>query len=329
MPKNLKLTTRTMATIYSGLVRLLESGHKPVEALRRLGLEEDAWTDFATTAADALEEGSSLAEALEKGAPNAFPERDLAMLDAAEMTNTYSATLRRLVADHERRSAVIGRFTKAILYPAVLVHVAALVCVFYLVYTEATLWGAGGLVIALVPFYGLLLFGWNLFGRYWTGPESRDTFQTFPFIMAIVRESELGNFFRLLYTLYGSGIRLDEAARKSAELIRTGSIRNSVLKALAPLEKGEPLAACLDELGLPDRSFVTRLSIGEDTGNLEEALKETGEELAEQAQNRASVILKRVTVIITILAYVAAGLVIIGHWTNYFNELSSTLESMR
>jgi len=329
MPKSIKLNTRTIAEIYSGLVRLLESGHKPVEALRRLGLEKDAWTTFATTAAEAIEEGSNMAEALEKGAPDAFPDRDLAMLEAAEMTNTYSDTLRRLVADHERRSAVIGRFAKRILYPALLVHVAALVCVYFLVYTDATLWAAGGLVVALVPFYTLLLFGWSLHNRFWAGPESRDTFQTFPFIMSIVRDSELGNFFRLVYTLYGAGIRLDEAARRSASLIRTGSIRKTVVAALEPLDKNEPFSACLEAIGLPDHSFVTRISIGEETGNLEEALKETGEELADRAQQKASTQLKRITVIITILAYVAAGMVIIGHWTNYFDELNSTFESMR
>jgi type IV pilus assembly protein PilC len=322
MAKEKKLTGRIIPQIYSGLVRLLESGLKPVEALRKLGLEDDRLAPLFSTAADAIEEGEPLSKALEKGAPGLFPERDLAMLDAAELTDSHSETLERLMTDHRRRSATVRRFLKRTLYPAILVHFAALVCVVAMIARdsagESTALAWVGLAIALVPFYVGLACGWHLYTRYWKGPGPRDEVASFPFIMAIFRQSELGNFFRLLYTLYGAGIQLDKAANQAASLIRTDSIRGRVFRAIAPLAKKEPFSACLKEFGLPDETFSTRLAIGEESGNLEEAFRETAEELTERAQARATALLTRISILVTLLAYLGVAAIIVGFYIHRY-----------
>jgi len=329
MTRHNKLKRRQILEIYSSLVRLLGAGLKPIESLRRMGLEKANPVPFYARAADALESGDKLSQALEKAAPGSFPRRDLAMLEAADITNSYVETLERLMTDHRRRSAAIGRFVKKTLYPALLVHSAAVLCIVYLVIGTVTPLALVGLGLAVVPFYGFLLLGALFYRRYWTGVASRDRLLVFPSVMKIINKSELGNFFRLLYTLYGAGIRLDDAALRAAELIRTRSIRDKVIKALAPLTRGEPLATCLKDIGLPDETYITRLSIGEEAGQLEEALKETGEELAEKAQDKASRLLTRISVTITVLAYLGVALILASHYVNYFSDIQDQLDSLR
>jgi type II secretory pathway component PulF len=224
---------------------------------------------------------------------------------------------------------VIGRFLKKTLYPALLVHAAAVLCIIYMIIGDVTPLALIGLGLAVVPFYGTLLLGWHFYRRFWSGLASRERLFVFPSVMNIINKSELGNFFRLLYTLYGAGIRLDDAALRAAELIRTRSIREKVTGALTPLTRGEPLAACLKDLGLPDETYITRLTIGEEAGQLEEALKETGEELAERAQMKASALLRRISVFITVLAYLGVAIILVSHYTTYFGELSNTLDSIK
>jgi type II secretory pathway component PulF len=309
-------------------VRLLGSGLKPVESLRRLGLEKANPEPVFARAADALESGRTLSQALDIGAPGSFPKRDLTMLEAADITDTHVETLERLMTDHRRRSAVLSRFMRRMLYPALLIHAAAILCIVYIILGKATPLALTGLALAVVPFYAFLLVGWHFYRRYWTGLAPRDHLLAFPAVMRIVNKSELGNFFRLLYTLYGAGIRLDDAAFRAAELIRARSIREKVLEALAPLKRGEPLAACLENIGLPDDTYITRLSIGEDSGQLEEALKETAEELAEKAQARASALLTRISIFVTVLAYLGVVMILASHYVEYFGELQDTLDSI-
>jgi type IV pilus assembly protein PilC len=321
MAKTKKITNRMVLEIYSGLVRLLESGLKPIEALRKLGLEDETLDPVFAKASEAMEQGDSLAQALVKGSDDGFPERDIAMLEAAEITGTYSETLQRLMNDHRRRAAVMKRFLARSLYPTLLVHFAAVVCIVSMSVSGATTFGLAALALALVPFYAIALFLGHLYKHYWVGPESRDRLQAYPFLMRIINESELGNFFRHLYTLYGAGIRLDDAAKRAAALIRTPSVRDRVTRALEPLGKREPFTNCLKGFGLPDDTYVTRLRIGEEAGQLEEALKETGEELAERAQKKAAALLGRAAVLVTILAYVGVTLIILGYYINHYSQM--------
>jgi|GEM_PF-6250702 len=325
MGKSKKLTTLKVQDIYSGLVRLLRAGLKPVEALRRLGLEESHPEPFFAEAAEHVKQGDSLATALREGAPDIFPDRDLAMLEAAELTNAYVETLERLMNDHRRRAAVITRFLSKIIYPTILVHAAAVACVVYMVINEISPLPLIGVGICLVPFYIAVFMGWHFIKHYWIGLRSRDRFMRYPVLMKIIKDSELGNFFRLLYTLYGAGVRLSEAATQAAGLIRTHSIREQVSCAVATLDEGNPFADCLKDLGLPEEAYVMRLRIGEETGNLEEALKETGEELAERAQKKATSLLVKFSFLITAIAYIGVAVIAIGHYLVHYSKLLAPL----
>jgi len=304
MAKQRKYTNRRILEIYSGLVRLFESGLTAVEALRRLGLEESDEDPFFNGAAEALEKGDSLAAAFEKGAPGSFPERDLAVLEAADLTGSHAEILQRLMNDHRRRSAVMLQFIVRASYPAVFLHLLAAAGVVIVMIYGVSVLKVAGLCLIVLPSWITAFSGWSLYRRYWSGPESRDELSPSSLAMKIIGDSELGTFFRLAYTLTGAGVPIEEAMEKSAGLIRTKSICRRVTQALANRPKEEPLAACLKEIGLKDETFITRLRIGEESGEIEEALKETGEELSELARARAFRFLTKAMLLLGALAAV-------------------------
>jgi type II secretory pathway component PulF len=311
MAKRKKYTNRRILDIYSGLVRLFESGLTPVEALRRLGLEESEEDPFFNLAAEALEKGDSLATAFEKGAPGSFPERDLAVLEAAYFTGSHAEILQRLMNDHRRRSAVTLQFIVRASCPAVFFHLlAAAGVVVTMIYGLSAL-GVAGLCLMILPTWITAISGWSLYRRYWSGLESRDDLSPSSLATKIIGDSELGTFFRLAYTLTGAGLPVEEALSKSADLIRTQSIRRRVTQALSNRKEGELLAACLKEIGLRDDTFITRLRIGEESGEIEEALKETGEELSELARTRVFRFLNRATILLGALAAVGTILALL------------------
>ncbi len=318
-----KLKIRDIKEIYSGLIRLLDAGSKPIEALRRLSLGEGigrARPLFAA-AADLMEEGDSLAAALEKAGPGVFPHRDLATLEAAGITGAWSGALRRLVAAHDRQQALAERLKKKMAYPALLVHVALAVAVVFLFIGKVTLLTGIGFTLIIIPFYAVLLTVWNIYTGYKNDPDARNRLLGSSYMGRFIRESELGEFFSLLHTLYAAGVRLDDAATRASSMIGTPFLEAIVMNALKPLNEGESFTACLKEIGLPDDAFAQRLSIGEETGNLEEALKETGEELLENAQKRIASLLTRISILITSLAYIGVGLIVIGYWADYYGTI--------
>ena len=86
----MKLKTADLIEIYAGLVRLLEAGHKPLEAVRRLGLGEARQREFFQKAGALMEDGASLSRALADAAARNFPLKDRAALEAAETSGGTS-----------------------------------------------------------------------------------------------------------------------------------------------------------------------------------------------------------------------------------------------
>ena len=209
------------------------------------------------------------------------------------------------------------RFARRVLYPALFVHAAAGACVVFLAAGGPVSFGVAGLCLCLVPFYAFFLAGWFFYRRYWAGIAPREMLAPYPFAMNIIMDSELGNFFRLAYTLIGAGTPLEEAVRRAADLIRTQPLRRRVIKATEPLGRGEPFAACLKEIGLPDETFATRLAIGEEAGELEEAFKETGEGLSERAQKQAASLFWKIALFLCILALLGVLLAAAGHFFSF------------
>lgn len=325
----LKLKTKQIVAIYTGLDRLMESGSKPLEAMRRLSLGEGNPEAFFAEAAAAMEQGETLSNAMAKAAPGAFPQRDLGILEAAELTGSYVDSLRRLVADHQRRIAVFRKHLILSAYPALIVHVTAAAAVALLYMGLMTPMMIAGFLLAVVPFYGVVLTAWSFMSNYRNDAAYRDRLLSSRFLGKIVKYQELGDCFRLLYTLYAAGIRLDEAANRAVSMISAASLKGRVKKAFSPLEEGEPFTACLEGLDLPDVATAKRLSVGEETGNLEEALKETAEELEECARKGTASLLLRAAVVVGACALLGAACLIVGFYVDRMTDLTDQLDAIQ
>ncbi len=325
----LKLKTKQIVAIYIDLLRLLEAGSKPLEAMRRLSLGEGRPAPLFTNAVSAMEEGENLADAINKAAPGALPDRDLRILEAAELTGSYRESLRRLVDDHQRRMTVIRKHLIFTAYPALIVHLSAAAAVTLISMGFVNAMMIIGLVLAVIPFYAMTFYAWSLLSDYKSDPACRDRLLSSRFLGKFVLYQELGDCFRHLYTLYAAGIRLDEAAERAVSMITSTKLRERVKKSFSPLEEGEPFTACLEGLDLPDIATVKRLSVGEETGNLEEALKETAEELEECARQKVASLLVRAAVITGACAMIGAACLIVGFYVDHLMDLAEQIDSIQ
>ncbi|MFY9316397.1 MAG: type II secretion system F family protein [Burkholderiales bacterium] len=117
------------------LLALLEAGLNAVEALQTLAEKEPGGENSQVLRAllDALYRGESLSQAVAR-APRAFPPLFVATIRSSERTGNLNEALRRYIAYQEELDKVRRKVVSALLYPAILLVVGALVLAFLLFY---------------------------------------------------------------------------------------------------------------------------------------------------------------------------------------------------
>jgi general secretion pathway protein F len=292
----------------------------------------------ASTAAplDALTKRLTQGEALSQAmlSSGAFRASLLACVKASELTGDLPDSLARYAANAGRLRALRGRMVSALVYPCVLLAVAALVVVFLLLFVvprfAMVLESTGkdmpamsqllinvGRALHGVPNTAWLALGglvlWALYELVKASREGRlqavlaGLASRIPGIRDIVRAFGHSQFARSGAMLVRSGVPVLKALAMCRELL-VGADRPALDRALASATAGAPLAAALHEHALVDTLGLRVLRVAEQTGQLETAL----ERLADVHDQTLERTLDRVGRLIEPILMLGIGLVVGG-----------------
>lgn len=279
-----------------------------------------------------IKAGSTLEEAMGRE-KQIFGPMFLSMIRVAEARGGVPETLKILGRNYEARQRMIRQARSAMIYPAIVLiimgGVIALLSMFVLPIFASTLadiskgarlpWASRGLLAfsGFISAGGWWLFPLVLIGvplgllrAYKTaaGKEVIDrALMMTPVMGKLCRTLDTSRFARTLGTLLDAGVDVGSSVDLTARAMAMNPMRDAVLSAREKIARGAELSVALAPTRQFDREVIAILESGEETGKTPESL----EHLADDYEERATLMVKNMGQLIQPLLTVLLGLLVL------------------
>jgi type II secretory pathway component PulF len=261
---------------------------------------------------DGVRQGDALSDAM-KREPEAFDRLFLSMMRVAEARGGIPETMRMLADQYEARVRLIRQARSAMIYPVIVLIVAAAVVALMTVWILpmmasflAELAGAGG--AGSLPLPSRILMGFSRFVQaagWWliplltvaaivgpillyrnpAGKAAMDKLGLHvPVLGKLLRLVETTRFSRTLSTLLDAGVNVGESLDLTADAQRLVPFRRAVQGAKAEVMHGAELSESLGASRRFDTDVIAIINSGEETGRLPESLAKVADDYEERVE---------------------------------------------
>ncbi len=330
-----KISMRDIVIFTRQFSTMINAGLPLVQALDILAKQSEnpALKDVTNAVVFDVESGHTVADALRKH-PKAFSELYVNMVAAGEAGGILDTILMRLATFMEKNDALIRKVKGAMIYPGVIMSVAAIAIVVLLVFVIPVfenMFASVGLalplptrvVIGMSKFLksfwwavGLGIFGIATFlKRYYATPNGRLMIDKLmlkaPILGDVLRKSAVSRFTRTLGTLIGSGVSILEGLEITAKTAGNRVISDAIMESRASIAGGETIAAPLQKSAVFPPMVISMIAVGEQTGGLDEMLSKIADFYDEEVDAAVSGLLSLMEpVMIVFLGVVVGGMVV-------------------
>jgi type IV pilus assembly protein PilC len=290
------VSTKDLAVFTRQFSTMINSGLPLVQCLDILAkqCERDHFAKIITQTMRDVESGSTLADALARH-PGVFSDLYVNMVEAGETGGVLDVILARLATYLEKMNTLKRKIIGAMTYPAVVCLVTIAATVFMLLFiipTFAKLYsdlggalpGPTRVVMALSDFLrnewwllaGIVLAAAIGFRRYYKSRSGRakldKAFLSIPVFGPVLLKAAIARFTRTLGTLVSSGVPILEGLEITAKAAGNSVVRDAVMKTRASISSGQTIAEPLRQSEVFPPMVVQMISVGEETGALDEML---------------------------------------------------------
>ena len=331
-----RITGKDILAITSQLSTALRAGLPLLNALEIIGAQQHKapMKKLLAELAHSISSGESLSDAMSKY-PKIFSALYLSMIRVGETGGILDDTIRQLSGLLSREEKVKSNIKNASAYPIFVVCLGlisvAVVVIWILPKILATISG-GTEILPLptrmlmvmssflksfgLPLVVLLVAGGFYFKRWKASAEGRFKWDGFrlkvPIFGAVLRTIAVGRFARTLGALTKSGIAILESLKVVRDTLGNEVLGRQVDKVAEAVRTGRSLAEPLAESGHFPALLVQIVSIGEQTGKLDELLlnaAETFDDEADAAIMRFMAIFPAVLILIlgVVIAFIIAA----------------------
>ena len=330
-----RITDQHISNATRELATLLRAGLPLDRALSTLAslAEGDRMRQLLEDVRERVKGGATLADAME-AQEGVFSRFYLNLLRAGEAGGALEIVLERLAEHMEQSREIRDTLTSALIYPAILIFVAVVsifILLGYVVPQFTELFEGVGQVLPLPTRITIATgeflqnFGWVLVllaaagawvMRYQLSqPRTRyqwhARFLRLPMIGAIIVKIEVTRFARTLGMLMHNGVPLLKALGIVKDTVDNRVIADGLERVANSLKEGQSLAAPLAEVAHFPAFAVHMISVGEESGRLEEILQQVAQVYERETRTtiqRALALLE--PVLILVLGVVIAGVII-------------------
>jgi type II secretion system protein F len=253
-----------------------------------------------------VEGGSSLAEAL-GGHPKVFSKLYINMVKAGESGGFLETILSRLALYLESSKEIKDQVVSVMIYPVILMIVSGLsitILVTFVIPRFATIFSDMGQAIPL-PTQIILTFSQIVRGYWWAGvgiiasiyfglkmytqdEERRWRWDRFKLrwvvIGDLIKKIEVSRFARTLGTLLQSGVSILPAFNLVKEISQNEAVSRSISHVHDRLREGKGISKSLEETAVFPPLAIHMISVGEETGKLDEMLIKVAESYEESVR---------------------------------------------
>ncbi len=291
-----KVPARDMSVFCRQFVSILKAGVSIVTALEMLGdqTENKTLKNAIINIKASVEKGETLTNSMRKE-KGVFPNVFLSMVEAGEASGSLEVALERMSTHFEKDAKLKGMIKSALMYPCVLIVVCIAVVVVMLVVVipnfQSMFDQIGGelpaftrAVVALsdslqknwyiwLACIGGLAVVFTLYKRTDNGARNiARMVMKIPVFGMLGVKNACARFARTLSTLIAAGMPMIEAIEITARTMDNILFREALEEAARQVQRGMVLSQPLKASGLFPSMIMHMLSIGEETGNMEEML---------------------------------------------------------
>lgn len=329
--KRRALSRKAVTLITQQLASLLSAGMPLDRALTILiSVSEDEHTKpLLERVQEKVRGGSTLADALE--AQGVFSRFYLNMVRAGEAGGALETVLKRLTEFLERSQALRETVTSALIYPIILLSVAALSVIILLTFVVPQfqrLFADAGKALPLAT--QIVIAVGDGFRHYWwvgliviglivtvarqrlSQPENRLRWDRrllrIPLLGDLIAKVETARLSRTLGTLLGNGVSLLNALTIVRETLSNRVLANALGEVSEHTKTGRGLAEPLLETGNFPKLAVQMIRVGEETGQLQEMLLQ----VADTYDNEVQTAVKRLLTLLEPALILGLGVIIAG-----------------
>ncbi|OIO72015.1 MAG: pilus assembly protein PilC [Zetaproteobacteria bacterium CG_4_9_14_3_um_filter_49_83] len=300
-PKNLelfpeKVDERDISIFFRMLSTMINAGLPLVQAfeMAEKGADKKAMTKLLSDVRGSLEAGTPLGESM-RNRPKEFDKLTCSLVEAGEQGGILDTILLRLCEYKEKSLALKSKIKSAMIYPISIMAIAFIVTAI--------------LMIFVIPIFGEMFadFGADLpgptkitmaisdaFVEYWyvvvgapmgliyaikavyktpQGHYQLDKMMlNIPVLGDVLRKGAVARFCRTFSTLSAAGVPIMDALDTVAETSGNVVIEQVILSAKDSISQGQTLTEPLEASGIFPIMVTQMISIGEETGALEEML---------------------------------------------------------
>jgi type IV pilus assembly protein PilC len=331
-----KIKMRDIVIFTRQFSTMINSGLPLVQALDILAKQSENKTLQEVTRAVVfdVESGHTVADALRKH-PKAFNDLYVNMVAAGEAGGILDTILMRLAVFMEKNDVLIRKVKGAMIYPAVIMSVAAIAITVLLIFVIPVFENMFGSVGLALPLPTRIVIGVSKFLRGFGGLATvvgivagvfglKNYYKTsdgklvidrallkFPILGDVLRKSAVSRFTRTLGTLISSGVSILDGLEITAKTAGNRVIQDAIMASRSSIAGGDTIAAPLAKSQVFPPMVISMIAVGESTGGLDEMLGKIADFYDEEVDAAVSGLLSLLEpVMIVFLGVVVGGMVI-------------------
>jgi len=280
-----------------------------------------------------VESGNTVADALSRH-PQAFSNLYVNMVAAGEAGGILDTILMRLATFMEKNDALIRKVKGAMIYPSVIMAVAGIaitVLLIFVIPVFENLFTSAGLALPLPTRIVMALsrflknYWWMVLGVLGGGAYMLKKYHgtsngklqidrlmlRIPVLGDVIRKAAVSRFTRTLGTLVSSGASSLDGLESTAKTAGNRVVHDAIMESRASIAGGDTIAQPLKKSGVFPPMVISMISVGEQTGGLDEMLSKIADFYDEEVDAAVSNLLSLLEpVMIVFLGVVVGGMVV-------------------
>ncbi|MCU7906945.1 MAG: type II secretion system F family protein [Candidatus Thiodiazotropha sp. (ex Epidulcina cf. delphinae)] len=331
-----KITSADVTVFSRQLATMMSAGVPMVQAFDIVGRghENPSMQELILTIKADVEGGTALADALKKH-PLHFEDLFVNLVRAGEHAGVLETLLHKIANYKEKTESIKGKIKKAMFYPAAIVAAAIGVTTILLIFVIPQFESLFSNFGADLPAFTQLVVNLSHFARDWwwailggfialgyvfsnTWKRSRKlrhaidrSLLKVPVIGMILNKSAIARFSRTLATMSAAGVPLVEALDSVAGATGNVVYSDAVLRMREDVATGQSLQLAMKQRNLFPNMVVQMVSIGEESGALDDMLNKVADFYEEQVDNAVDAMSSLMEpLIMVVLGTLVGGLVV-------------------
>jgi type IV pilus assembly protein PilC len=280
-----------------------------------------------------VESGHTLADAMRQH-PQVFSDLFVNMVAAGEAGGILDTILLRLAVFMEKADALRRKIKGAMIYPAVVMAVAAIAVTILLVFVIPVfqdMFSQAGVALPgptrfVIGLSELLQSQWYVMGgvivavvvgiqRYYKTPQGQLMLDRIllrlPVLGPVQRKAAIARFTRTLGTLVSSGVAILDGLEITARTAGNRVVHDAIMESRASIAGGDTISEPLKKSGVFPPMVVQMINVGEQTGGLDEMLTKIADFYDEEVDAAVQALLAAMEpLMIVFLGTIVGGMIV-------------------